>query len=112
VAVLSTEKNPVVAARCEKLGIPYVQDVADKEAGLRALLEERSARADHTIFVGNDVNDLGALRIAGLPVVVADAHPEAMRAARLVLTRPGGQGAVRELCDMLLRVSDFEEDRP
>jgi N-acylneuraminate cytidylyltransferase len=112
VAVLSTEKNPVVAARCEKLGIPYVQDVADKEAGLRVLLEERGARADHTIFVGNDVNDLGALRIAGLPVVVADAHPEAMRAARLVLTRPGGQGAVRELCDMLLRLSDSEEDRP
>jgi YrbI family 3-deoxy-D-manno-octulosonate 8-phosphate phosphatase len=112
VAVLSTESNPVVAARCEKLRIPYVQEISDKEAGLRALLDERGARAEHTIFVGNDVNDLGALRIAGLPVVVADADPEAMRAARLVLTRRGGQGAVRELCDMLLRKSDSEAARP
>jgi YrbI family 3-deoxy-D-manno-octulosonate 8-phosphate phosphatase len=110
-AVLSTESNSVVAVRCAKLGIPCVQDVADKEAGLRALLAERGARAEHTIFVGNDVNDLGALRMVGLPVVVADAHPEAMRAARLVLSRPGGQGAVRELCDMLLRARHPEEER-
>jgi N-acylneuraminate cytidylyltransferase len=101
-AVLSTEANPVVAARCAKLGLRCVQDVPDKAAGLAALLDEFGARAEHTAFVGNDVNDLPALRAVGLPVVVGDAHPDARAAARLVLSRHGGAGAVRELCDMLI----------
>jgi N-acylneuraminate cytidylyltransferase len=101
-AVLSTEANPVVAARCRKLGIHCEQDVADKAAGLAALVERFGARADHTAFVGNDVNDLPALRAVGLPVVVADAHPEALAAARLVLAAPGGSGAVREFCELVV----------
>lgn len=101
-AVLSTEANPVVAARCRKLGIHCEQNVPDKAIGLAELLGEFSARAEHCAFVGNDVNDLPALRLVGLPVVVRDAHPDALAAARLVLNRPGGQGAVREFCDLLL----------
>jgi N-acylneuraminate cytidylyltransferase len=101
-AVLSTEANPVVAARCRKLDIPCVQNVPDKAAGLAALLTEFGARAEHTAFVGNDVNDLPALRAVGLPVVVADAHPDARAVARVVLSNPGGHGAVREFCDLLL----------
>jgi N-acylneuraminate cytidylyltransferase len=53
-------------------------------------------------YVGNDVNDAECLRAAGLPVVVADAHPAARALARWVLARPGGRGAVRELADALL----------
>ena len=102
VAVLSTEMNPVVATRCSKLGIPYVQGVADKDAALRSLIAEHGTRAENVIYVGNDVNDLPAMRVAGYPVVVADAHPDAASAAQLVLKRPGGRGAVRELCDILL----------
>jgi N-acylneuraminate cytidylyltransferase len=101
-AVMSTEENPVVAARCRKLGLECVQGVPDKAAGLARLLDQFGARADHTAFVGNDVNDLPALRAVGLAVAVGDAHPDARAAARLVLSRPGGAGAVRELCDMLL----------
>lgn len=101
-AVLSTEMNPVVAARCSKLGIPYVQGVADKEAALRTLIADHDTRPENVIYVGNDVNDLPAMRVAGFPVVVADAHEDAVAAARLVLKRPGGRGAVRELCDILL----------
>ena len=101
-AVLSTEANPVVAARCAKLRIPCVQDAADKAAALRGLLEERRVDPARAAYVGNDVNDLEALRMVGLPVVVGDAHPDAAAAARLVLTRPGGHGAVREFCDLLL----------
>jgi N-acylneuraminate cytidylyltransferase len=101
-AVLSTEANPVVAARCRKLGIHCEQDVPDKAAGLTELLKRFGARPEHAAFVGNDVNDLPALRAVGLPVVVGDAHPDALAAARLVLSRPGGQGAVREFCDLLV----------
>ena len=109
VAVLSTEMNPVVAARCSKLGIPCLQGVPDKEVGLRSLIAEHATRAEHVIYVGNDVNDLPAMRLAGFPVAVADAHPDAVAAARLVLNRPGGRGAVRELCDILLSRLDQQE---
>ena len=53
-------------------------------------------------YLGNDINDLGPMGLVGWPVAVADAHPEVRRAARLVLSRPGGSGAVRELCDLVL----------
>lgn len=100
--VLSTEANPVVAARCRKLQLECVQDVPDKAGRLRALLGERGIDPAHVAFVGNDVNDLECLQLVGLPVAPADAEPAARAAARLVLSRRGGHGAVRELCDLLL----------
>lgn len=103
VAVLSTETNGVVSARCRKLGIRCRQGLGDgKAAALRELAAELGIGLEQIIYVGNDRNDTECLRIAGLAVTVADAHPEAMRHARWVLTRPGGRGAVRELCDHLL----------
>lgn len=99
--VLSTEKNPVVGRRCEKLTLPYEQGVADKGARFRQLIAERGLDASQVVYVGNDVNDLECLQIAGCGVAVADAHPEALRAADVVLTHAGGHGAVRELCDRI-----------
>ena len=52
--------------------------------------------------MGNDLNDLPVMAAVGWPIAVADAHPEVLRAARLVLSRPGGRGAVREVCDLVL----------
>lgn len=103
VAVLSTETNPVVQARCRKLGIECVQGCEDKASVFQAFLRERGLDAAQAIFVGNDVNDVGCLRLAGCGVVVADAHPEARAAAAAVLSLPGGHGAVRELCDLILK---------
>jgi YrbI family 3-deoxy-D-manno-octulosonate 8-phosphate phosphatase len=100
--VLSTETNPVVSARCEKLGIPCEQDVGDKASFLAEHLARNGIDATHVAYVGNDENDLGCLALVGLPVVVADAEPVAVAAAKLVLSRPGGRGAVREFCDLVL----------
>ena len=100
--VLSTETNLVVAARCRKLGIPCQHGVEDKEAVLRASMAERNVDPSQVVYVGNDVNDLGCLRLAGCGVAVADAHSAVLAEADLVLSRRGGQGAVRELCDMIL----------
>jgi YrbI family 3-deoxy-D-manno-octulosonate 8-phosphate phosphatase len=97
--VLSTEKNPVVGARCRKLRLEYEQGVADKGARLRELIAQRGLDPTSVVYVGNDVNDLDCMRLVGCSVAVADAHPEALVAADLVLTRRGGHGAVRELCD-------------
>ncbi len=102
VAVLSTETNPVVSARCRKLGIPAVQGVPEKGPALQQLLRERGIAREATVYVGNDVNDLACFPIAGCAVAVADAHPSVRRAADLVLRSKGGRGAVRELCDILL----------
>lgn len=102
VVVLSTETNPVVSARCQKLGIHCQQRVRDKEAALGVLAVERNVDLKQVVYVGNDVNDLGCLRIAGCGVAVADAHPEVLRAADWILSKPGGQGAVRELCDLII----------
>lgn len=102
--VLSTEENPVVAARCRKVKLQAVQGVADKPARLRELMAERGVSPEETGYVGNDVNDAGCLRLVGLPIVVADAHPAVLPLGRLRTTRPGGHGAVREICDLLLEV--------
>jgi YrbI family 3-deoxy-D-manno-octulosonate 8-phosphate phosphatase len=100
--VLSTEANPVVAARCAKLGLPCHQGVGDKAAHLVTFLREQQIPPAHVVYVGNDVNDLSCLRFVGYPVAVADAHPAVLAASRLVLTQRGGHGAVREFCDRLL----------
>lgn len=100
--VLSTERNSVVAARCEKLHLPCHQGIADKAAHLRVLLAEMGIAPEHAAFVGNDVNDLGCLQLVGFPIAVGDSHPGVLAAAHLTLRGHGGQGAVRELCDLLL----------
>ena len=109
--VLSTETNPVVAARCRKLGLTCQQGVLDKELALRALAAERNVDLASVVYVGNDVNDLGCLQLAGCGVAVADAHPAVLAEADLILGRPGGHGAVRELCDLLLKQLECQRSR-
>ncbi len=100
--ILSTEANPVVRARAAKLRVPVMNSVADKAAALRAWAEEEHIDLSRVAYLGNDVNDLPAMELVGWPIAVADAHPKVHRAARVVLTRRGGDGAVRELVDLLL----------
>jgi N-acylneuraminate cytidylyltransferase len=101
--VLSTERNPVVAARCKKMNMEVVQGVDDKASALKAILSERGIDPRQVVYLGNDVNDLPCFPLVGCAVVVADAQPAALRQADLVLNRNGGYGAVRELCDLILQ---------
>ncbi len=111
VLVLSREENPVVAARCEKLGITAVQGIEDKASKLSELMAERGLDSRLVIYVGNDVNDLPCFPLVGNAVAVADAHPKVLAAADMRLDRTGGHGAVRELCDLLLkRMEEKERD--
>ncbi|GAB2848261.1 N-acylneuraminate cytidylyltransferase [Actinocorallia aurea] len=109
--ILSTETNPVVRARAEKLGVPVLHGIADKAAVLEKYLRDAGWDPARVAYVGNDVNDLGCLALVGWPVAVPGAHPDVLAAARLVLTRPGGGGAVREVCDLVLthKTSQSEE---
>jgi N-acylneuraminate cytidylyltransferase len=99
---VSKEVNPVVQARAAKLGVELVHSVEDKRGVVREWLAERQISADRAAYLGNDVNDLGPMGLVGWPVAVADAHRAVQQAARLVLTRPGGYGAVRELSDLII----------
>jgi YrbI family 3-deoxy-D-manno-octulosonate 8-phosphate phosphatase len=105
VLILSSEENPVVAARAKKMGVAAVHGVGllKKGEALRDILAARKMDASRVVFAGNDLNDLPCFEIAGWAVAVADAHPEVARAADFTLTRPGGYGAVRELCDLILK---------
>ncbi len=99
--VLSTERNPVVAARCRKVQLPCRQGFAAKLPELMKWLAEVGVAPAGCAYLGNDLNDLACLEAVGWPLVVADAHPAVRPLARLVLAAPGGLGAVRELCDLL-----------
>jgi YrbI family 3-deoxy-D-manno-octulosonate 8-phosphate phosphatase len=101
--ILSTETNPVVSARAAKLGIGVIQASTDKERALRDLVEERGLDLSRVMYIGNDVNDAGALSIVGWPVVPADAHPDVVALARLSTVAKGGEGVLRELASELLR---------
>jgi len=102
--IISTETNPVVAARSRKLGIRCVQGCEDKRAALESIAREKGLSLEQVAFVGNDVNDLPCLICVGLPIVVRDAHPEVIPCARYQTRARGGHGAVREVCELFERV--------
>ena len=99
---MSKEINPVVQARAAKLGVEAMHNVEDKRQVVLEWLAAHQIPRDRAAYLGNDVNDLGPMGLVGWPVAVADAHPAVRAAARLVLARSGGHGAVRELCDLVV----------
>jgi 3-deoxy-D-manno-octulosonate 8-phosphate phosphatase (KDO 8-P phosphatase) len=99
--IVSTEPNPMVGARAQKLGAACLQGVDDKLTVVRAESERRGIALEDVAYVGNDVNDGDCLCAVGLPIVPADAWPEVRPLARWILERPGGAGCVREVCDAL-----------
>jgi len=102
VIILSKEKNPVVKARADKLGIPVYQGIDEKGPELISILADRGISSESVVYLGNDINDLPCFPLVGLAAAVADSHPLVIEKAQLVLSKNGGHGAVRELCDLLL----------
>ena len=104
VMILSSEPNRVVEARARKMGVEAVHGVAlhDKGRVMREILEQKNLKAENVIFIGNDINDLPCFAVAGWSVAVADAFPDVIRAADYVLSKNGGHGALREICDLIL----------
>lgn len=98
--IVSTEVNPIVAVRAKKLGIPCVQGCADKLAALQKIAGENGFSLAQVAFVGNDLNDRACLQNVALPVVVQDAHADVAKLAMYRTQTGGGQGAVREVCDL------------
>lgn len=104
VVILSSEVNPVVAARARKMKVEAIHGVGleDKAEVLKSLLEARKIVPAHVAYIGNDLNDLPCFEVVGWAVAVSNAQPEVLRAADFVTSKPGGHGAVREVCDLIL----------
>jgi YrbI family 3-deoxy-D-manno-octulosonate 8-phosphate phosphatase len=99
--ILSSETNNAVVQRARKIQIQCFAGVKDKLALLKTEIKRRKLSLENVAFMGNDINDVDCLKAVGFPVVVADAWPEVMPYAKLVLKRKGGEGAVREFCDLI-----------
>src|SRR5258706_6137729 len=105
VMILSSEPNPVVAARAKKMGVEAIHGVGlqDKGRVMREVLSQKNIPAENVVYIGNDLNDLPCFEIAGWSVAGVDDYPPVLPAADHVLAKAGGQGALRELCDLILK---------
>lgn len=103
VAIITNSTSNSVIHRAKKLGITHLfMGVEDKLAVLQNLCSKLEISLEEVAYVGDDVNDLAVLKAVGCPLTVADAIAPNQDAAIYITERPGGRGAVREVCDLLL----------
>lgn len=104
VLILTTQRSGYVQARAWKLGVPLVQN-KDKVAGLKEYLKENHPKASlkDICFVGDSAGDIEIMKIVGLSVCVGDGAKEAKKVADYVTKAKGGDGAVREVCDLIIQ---------
>lgn len=109
VAAISGRPSPAVAARLHALGVDYLYlDSHDKQIDFEALLAELDVDAAHAAVMGDDLPDLGIMQQAGLALTVADAVDEVREAADWISRHRGGEGAVREACEMIIQSRDAD----
>lgn len=115
VALITARISHPVALRAEELDISHVyQGQGDKRACLLELLDALHLQPEQVAFVGDDLPDLAPMRLAGLAVAVANAHPWIAEQAHWQTGNRGGEGAAREVCDLILQAqgkSDAERER-
>ena len=99
--IISTEANRVVSVRAAKLKVDCKQNIEDKSVAILETCREVSILAKHTMFVGNDINDIPGFEAVGFPVAVNDAYPEVNEHVLFRTQKKGGRGAVREICDLI-----------
>jgi 3-deoxy-D-manno-octulosonate 8-phosphate phosphatase (KDO 8-P phosphatase) len=105
--IISGRTSSLVVRRAADLGIGFVrQGALDKLKVFEELLAETGVEASETAFVGDDVVDIPLMRRSGLAIAVADAGPDTRAAAHYVTELPGGFGAVREVCELILKAQE------
>lgn len=103
IAWISGRESTVTHQRAQELGVEDVHTgIRDKAACLQQILENTGIAAEHTVYVGDDLIDLPPMALVGVSVAVANSQPQVLEQADLVTSRPGGQGAVREVCEWIL----------
>lgn len=108
ILILSKELNPVVTARAKKLKLPVIQGIDHKLGELRKYCFERKISLKDVLYVGNDINDLEPMKNVGMTACPKDSHKRILKMSQVVLTRNGGDGAIRELVEEHLGVTEYE----
>ncbi len=104
IGIVTGRVSTALIHRCRNLGIEIVFDnVRDKAAVLTTILKQMEISVQEIAFVGDDLLDLPIMRRIGLPIAVADAHELVRETALWTTAARGGQGAVREVCEALLK---------
>lgn len=99
--IISTETNPVVERRAEKLDINIIHGVSDKKSTMIEYCREKGYALEEVMFIGNDLNDYDAMMAAGVKGAPADAEEEILAIADWVSQAKGGYGVIRELYRVL-----------
>jgi N-acylneuraminate cytidylyltransferase len=99
--ILSTEANPVVEIRAKKVGLPILHNSQDKLKTLRTYCHKHGHDLARVLYVGNDINDLGVMKVVGYPLCPSDAYDEIKKISKFVLSVPGGAGVIRNLVDCI-----------
>lgn len=103
-AIITGRSSAMVEKRAKEMGIDYVvQGRDDKLSALKELLAELPIELEDCAYMGDDLPDIKALQSVGFSATVANAHPEVLNRVMMVTTRSGGEGAVREVCDLILK---------
>ena len=101
--ILSMENNPVVLARAKKLGLKVKTGCEDKKRFLRNYFKLKGVDSANVIYIGNDLNDLEAMGLVGCSICPGDSHAKVKESATYILASNGGNGAVRELAELLIQ---------
>ena len=104
VGIVTGRSSKALRHRCENLGITLLFDGVEDKAGMLAeIVRQSGIDAEHAAFMGDDLPDLPLMKLTGLSIAVADAHEIVRQSADWITRSPGGRGAVREVCEELLK---------
>ena len=104
VGIITGRRSNIVANRMKSLNVKYiVQGQEDKLPALKDIVELLGLTFDQVAYIGDDIPDLACIEAVGLGVAVNDAHPQVKARANFTTFTPGGFGAVRELCDLIMQ---------
>lgn len=111
VGLITGRRSQALKHRCDNLGIKLLFDgIQDKTSVFEQIVEQTGVTPEETAFIGDDLPDLSLFRKVGLSIAVSDAHSDILEAARIVTTAKGGCGAVREICDAILKAQEKWDD--
>ena len=100
--ILSTEINSVVSQRAKKLDIEVISGVEDKKTKLINYCKEKGYELKRVLYIGNDTNDLDAMKLVGYPVAPQDANEAVKTIVKFIIEKNGGDGVIKEFYENIL----------
>lgn len=110
-ALLTTDSSEIVPARAKDLRVvSYITGSKNKNRDFLKLCDEQNVKPEEAAMIGDDYNDLHAFEVAGLNVAPADAHPNVLKRAHIVLKSKGGEGVIREFADIIFSFRNIDPE--